>query len=137
VRCKGERTGKRRARVSVIGAIRQNKLMGLMTFTGTCDRHLFEGWANLCFLDHVNAGDVVILDNARIHKSQDFVAQIEAKGASVLWLPPYSPDKNPIEKTWGTLKKAFRYVKQKVDNLHDAVDATISKYMAKQAYQPT
>lgn len=129
VRCYGERNGACRERVSVIGALRGHELFAAMTFRGTCDRNVFEGWADLCFLEHIHAGDVVILDNARIHKSQFFVEQVALKGARVLWLPLYSPDKNPIEKTWGTLKKSFRYIKQTLHDLHDALDYTIAKFM--------
>lgn len=130
-RCYGERSGKRRSRISIIGAQRQNKLMAMMSFSGTCNRSLFEGWVELCLLNELTDGDVVILDNAPIHKSQDFIERIESKGATVLWLPPYSPDMNPIEKTWGSLKKSFRYIKRTISDLHDAVDTTVSRYMAK------
>jgi transposase len=129
VRCYGERSGSRKDRVSVIGALRGTELFSTMTFKGTCNRHVFEGWADACFFSELHEGDVVILDNASIHKSSYFVGQVEAKGAYVLWLPSYSPDKNPIEKTWATLKKSFRYIKHTIDDIHDAVDHTIAKFM--------
>jgi transposase len=128
-RCYGERNGSRKERVSVIGALRETALFSAMTFKGTCDRQLFEGWADLCFFKELREGDVVILDNATVHKSAYFVEQVEARGASVLWLPPYSPDKNPIEKTWATLKKSFRHIKQTIHDIHDALDGAIAKFM--------
>lgn len=128
-RCYGERNGAHRERVSVIAALRETHLFSAMTFKGSCNRSLFEGWAEVCFFKELQEGDVVILDNASIHKSAYFVAQVEAKGASVLWLPSYSPDKNPIEKTWAALKKSFRYTKQAIDDIHDAFDHTIAQFM--------
>jgi transposase len=133
-RCYGERNGSRRERVSVIGALRETHLFAAMTFKGTCNRHLFEGWADACFFKELQQGDVVILDNASMHKSSYFVEQVEARGTSVLWLPSYSPDKNPIEKTWATLKKSFRYVKQTIDDIHDAFDHCIAKFMNRSSH---
>lgn len=129
-RCYGERTGKRRSRVSLIGAQRQNKPIAMMSFPGTCNRAVFHLWAREVLLPEIEKGDIVILDNASIHKSKYFIELIESVGATVLWLPPYSPDFNPIEKTWANIKRVFRRIKQSIDDLHYAVDLAVSNYMA-------
>ena len=53
---------------------------------------------------HLRPGHVVVMDNLRAHKTQVVRELIESKGASVLFLPPYSPELNPIELAWAKLK---------------------------------
>ena len=48
---------------------------------------------------------VIVMDNAPFHKQQDTLDALQAEGHTVLWLPPYSPDFNPIEKTWAWIKR--------------------------------
>lgn len=67
-------------------------------------------------------GDIVILDNLAAHKSTETCAWIEAHGAYLIHLPPYSPDLNPIELCWATIKKALRSAKARsLDALLDAL----------------
>lgn len=56
-------------------------------------------------------GDVVVLDNLSSHKAAGIQAAIEARGAKVLFLPPYSPDLNPIEQCWSKIKTVLRTAK--------------------------
>lgn len=67
----------------------------------------FEQFVTESLVPCLEAGDVVVLDNARIH-SKKAVAQIEATGASVVWLPRYSPEYNAIEFLWSKVKGALR-----------------------------
>jgi transposase len=67
-------------------------------------------------------GDVVILDNLAVHKVRGIAELIRARGAEVLFLPPYSPDLNPIELCWSKIKAALRRAKARtVDALFDAL----------------
>ncbi|MES2704998.1 MAG: transposase [Verrucomicrobiota bacterium] len=59
-------------------------------------------------LPTLRAGDVVIMDNLRVHKTAGAVALIKDAGAEVRFLPPYSPDLNPIEKMWSKVKTLLR-----------------------------
>ena len=56
----------------------------------------------------LKAGDIVVMDNLRVHKNAEAVAAIERAGARVLFLPSYSPDFNPIEQVWSKLKGLVR-----------------------------
>lgn len=81
-------------------------------FEGTCNTDLFNGWleSQLCPWRH--SQHVVILDNAAFHpsaKTRDLVART---GATLLYLPPYSPDLNPIEHDFANLKKIREYNEQ-------------------------
>lgn len=78
-------------------------------FDGSCDALAFNTWLQemLCpLLDHRH---VVVMDNASFHKGTRTMALIEASGASLLFLPPYSPELNPIEKDFANLKRMRQY----------------------------
>ena len=107
-RVMGERTGKRFARTSLIGGWRDGKAVAPMEFRGYCDTEMVLSWAEELLVPELCTGDVVILDNASFHKSLELQEVIEAAGCTLLFLPPYSPDLNPIESFWATLKAWIR-----------------------------
>jgi transposase len=102
-------------RVSMVGAMSADGMKTAMTFEGTMNTAVF-----LYFLQHflcplLKAGDVVIMDNAPVHKNDEVKTLIEATGATLLYLPPYSPELNPIELAWNKIKQLLR--KQKARTL--------------------
>lgn len=76
-------------------------------------------------LPNLTSGQVLILDNASFHKSVESQKLIEAAGCKLLFLPPYSPDLNPIEKYWANMKNKVREVLPKVKTLADALDNVV------------
>ena len=84
-----------------------------MCFEGTCDTNLFNTWLKQILTPNLRAGQLVILDNASFHKSVESRKLIEAAGCKILFLPPYSPDLNPIEKCWATMKNKVRELLRK------------------------
>ena len=86
----------------------------------------------LAFLDQVlcpklQAGHIVVMDNLQAHKAPAVRARIEAAGARLLYLPPYSPDLNPIEKCWAKIKQALRTLKARTA---EALDPAITQAVA-------
>jgi hypothetical protein len=69
---------------------------------------LFVAWARQSLAPALKPGDVVVMDNLNCHKVAGVEEAIEAAGASVWYLPPYSPDLNPIEKAWSKVKAFLR-----------------------------
>jgi transposase len=57
----------------------------------------------------LEAGSVIVLDNATFHKSMLTIERVQKAGCKLLFLPPYSPHLNPIEKLWGNIKRAWQY----------------------------
>jgi len=108
--------------LTVLGAMDHTGILAAMTVEAATDREVF-----LAYLDHVlcpklRSGHVVVMDNLSAHKVDGVRQRIEAKGASLLYLPPYSPDLNPIEKAWSKLKTGMRAAgARSVDALHDAI----------------
>ena len=121
----GEVSGKRFARQSVISALFRGKLLSPMCFEGTCDTDVFNAWLKQMLIPSLLPGQLLILDNASFHKSTESQQLVEAAGCKVLFLPPYSPDLNPIEKYWANMKSKVRELLPKVATLAEALDTAI------------
>ncbi len=121
----GEISGKRFGRQSVISALRGKKFLAPMCFEGTCDTNLFNVWLKQELIPSLTAGQVLILDNASFHKSAETKKLVESHGCEVLFLPPYSPDLNPIEKYWANMKTKLREFLPTVATLSAALDLAI------------
>ncbi|MEO1069958.1 MAG: IS630 family transposase [Cyanobacteria bacterium J06638_6] len=99
-----ERRGKRTERVSFMAAWSQHQLVAPLTYEGYCNRAVFETWLDEQLLPALPYGSVIICDNASFHKGGRIEALIQQAGCYLLYLPPYSPDLNPIEHQWFVLK---------------------------------
>lgn len=98
----------RGAKVTVIGAISIKKVVALMTMNDSMDGAAFELFVEQFLVPELWVGAVVVMDNLSSHKSDSIISMIEAVGASVIFLSPYSPDFNPIELWWSQLKSFLR-----------------------------
>ena len=93
-----------------------------LSFVGATDAMTFETYAERCLAPALRPGDIVVMDNLGSHKRPPPIRAIEAAGATVRFLPPYSPDLNPIEKMFSKLKAHLRKAKaRKVGALRDAI----------------
>ena len=79
-----------------------------MVYQGSCTAQLIETWLENFLLPEVQPGQVIIMDNAPVHKSNKIQELIEKAGCELLFLPTYSPDLNPIEHWWQKIKTAIR-----------------------------
>jgi transposase len=128
---KGERllakkSGKYYERTNIIAGYVNNQSIAPMVFNGPCNTELFNTWVEQCLIKELKPGQIVIMDNASFHKSQKTKELIESVGCSILFLPPYSPDLNPIEKFWANMK---RWIKDRIDQfvqLYDAIKSFFS-----------
>ena len=117
------KSGKRSERTSWIAALKEGQLFAPMTFTGTCDRGLFELWLEPCLVPQLQVGDVIVIDNASIHHSQAIEEIVAQAGCEIWYLPPYSPDLNKIERWWFVLKNWMRQRWDEFESVRDCVDA--------------
>jgi len=76
---------------------------------GNCNVQTTNAWLRDHLLPELKKGSVIVMDNASFHKSQETRDIIKAAGCFVLFLPPYSPHLNPIEKLWANIKQAWKY----------------------------
>ena len=115
-------SGHKRPRTSLIAARIGPRLDEPFLFQGTCDGRIFNDWLERQLCPHLNENQVVVMDNVPFHKGIRTRQLIENTGATVLFLPPYSPDFNPIEHDFGTLKKIREY------NEHKTLDDIPKEY---------
>lgn len=94
--------------LTMIGAIRCAGWVTLTTQFRTANGKRFTDWVRLRLAPKLQRGDIVILDNARAHHNPRVATILQARGATVRYLPPYSPDLNPIEPAWAIVKKVIR-----------------------------
>ena len=108
--------------LTILGAMSVRGMIATMTIEAATDAEIF-----LAYLDHVlcpqlQQGQIVIMDNLSSHKVTGVRERIEQAGAELLYLPPYSPDLNPIEKAWAKLKQQLRAAKARTaDALEQAI----------------
>jgi transposase len=108
----GEHTGKRFARTSLIAGLKENNPLAPMEFKGYCDTTVVLTWVKDMLIPSLRPGDVVIWDNATFHKSPKIAEALAQAGIGLLFLPPYSPDLNPIEHLWAWIKDWIRALNQ-------------------------
>ena len=85
-------------------------MIATMTIEEATDADIFLAYLDQVLCPALQPGNVVIMDNLSAHKIDGVRQLIEAAGAELLYLPPYSPDLNPIEKAWSKLKQLLRAV---------------------------
>jgi transposase len=89
---------------------------------------VFNTWLEHVLVPNLRPGQTVILDNASFHNSIKTRELIESAGCKVLYLPPYSPDLNPIEKVWANFKRALSCIIQNFKSLSDALDHLFQEF---------
>jgi transposase len=106
---------------TMISSIRLDGSTACMTIEGATDAEIFREYVRQVLCPTLHKGDIVVMDNLAPHKSEATLALIEEVGAEVLFLPPYSPDLNPIEKMWSKVKQRLRSIEAR--SLPDLVQA--------------
>jgi transposase len=104
-------------RISILSSIRANGDMVPLIFEGALNGDIFKAYISECLAPTLNKGDIVIMDNLTSHKVKGVIDPIIAAGAKVIYLPPYSPDFNPIEMMWSKIKAYLRKVKARTKEL--------------------
>ena len=102
--CYGKQDWHARGRINAIGALIGKKLLTVCLFKCNINADVFYGWVTQDLIPQLPPNSVVVLDNATFHKRMDAEQALSDAGHTVLFLPPYSPDLNPIEKKWAQLK---------------------------------
>jgi len=127
------------------GALRLAGMTAPMVLDGPMHRDAFQAYIEQVLVPTLRRGDTVIMDNLPAHKGTDVRAAIEAAGAVLLYLPPYSPDFNPIENAFAKLKAILRKAAARtIDQLWDVIADAIptftpnecANYFTSAGYEP-
>lgn len=116
-RCTGSHDWHARGRLNVIGAILAFTLITATLFEGHINTDSFYAWLTQDLLPKVPPGSVIVMDNASFHKRSDIARAIQQAGCTLEYLPPYSPDLNPIEHKWAQAKALRRQYRCDVHTL--------------------
>lgn len=108
--------------LTVLGAIRLSGWVAAMTIEAATDGDVFLAYLDQVLCPQLRHGDIVVMDNLAAHKVRGVRGLIEKTGAELRYLPPYSPDFNPIEKCWSKFKQLLRKAKARsLDTLERSV----------------
>lgn len=116
-RCYGTLDWGAKGRTNVIGALLGGVLLTVSLFQTTVDTDVFNAWVIQDLLPQLPRHSVIVMDNATFHKGKDMTEALEISGHTLLYLPPYSPDLNPIEKKWAQAKAKRRKELCEIHNL--------------------
>jgi len=132
--------------MTFIAGLRLDGLVAPFVFDGPINAVTFEAYVEQFLVPELRPGDIVVMDNLSSHKRPKVPALIEAAGASVLYLPPYSPDFNPIEKLFAKFKALLRKAAERtVEGLWSAIAKTLDRFTPRECanyfeaagYEPT
>lgn len=115
--------------VTFIAGLRHDKVVAPFVIEGAANGGIFLAYIEQCLAPTLQPGDVVIMDNVSTHKVKGVIEAIEAVGATLLYLPQYSPDLNPIEQAFSKLKSALRKAAERtVPALRRAVRKILTRF---------
>ena len=103
-------SGRKYNRIGIVAAKIGEKIVAPMEYGGTMDSLLFETWFEHNFLPVIKKGTVIVMDNASFHRKKQLSCAAKKAGCCLIFLPPYSPQLNPIEKFWSWLKRYLRKI---------------------------
>jgi transposase len=100
--------------LTLLGALTLEGMLASMTVESPTDGDVFLAFLEQVLCPRLQPGQIVILDNLSAHKVAGVRELVEARGARLVYLPPYSPDFNPIEQAWSKIKQQFRSTKARL-----------------------
>ena len=116
-RCYGVQDWNARGRTNAIGALIGSALLTVGLFETNVNADIFTAWVEQDLLPKLPNNSVIVMDNATFHKRNDTQEMIEKSGHTLVYLPPYSPDFNPIEKKWAQIKSIRRKLQCSIHKL--------------------
>jgi transposase len=120
---------------SLIGALSLRGVEAVMTVEGAVDTIAFNAYVEQVLAPTIRRGDVLVLDNLSAHHASRIEEVAAERGASVIWLAPYSPDFSPIELMWSKIKTALRAAKARTrEGLEQALTAALELVTASDCF---
>ncbi|QVL54775.1 MAG: transposase [Simkaniaceae bacterium] len=108
-----------RGRTNVIGALIDKELLVADLFTGNINTTIFNRWVTESLIPKLPNNSVLVMDNATFHKGAETKKHIEKAGHILIYLPPYSPELNPIEHKWAEKKAKRRKTQVSIEQLFE------------------
>ena len=119
----GRIKGRKYMRSSIVAAQMEGEIIAPCQYTGTMTHELFEEWFQDHLLPALPKGTVIVMDNASFHRKEQLYCLAQKSECYLIFLPPYSPELNPIEHFWAWLKRTLRKILPKLNSLDEAIFA--------------
>ena len=120
--------------ITMLSSVRSDGHTEALVFKGALNRDIFEIYVEKILAPSLRPGDIVVMDNLSAHQSPKVEKIIRSRHAELRFLPPYSPDLNPIEKMWSKVKQILRGMMARAeDALFDAIGTALSRVTASDA----
>ena len=116
--------GRKYERCGIVAAKRGKDILAQFQYSGTMNSALFESWFTGQLLPSLDKGTVIVMDNASFHSKTRLPSVAQNFGCRVVFLPPYSPELNPIEHFWAWIKATLRRILPVFSSFDDALSAT-------------
>ena len=114
-------SGRKYKRCGIVAAQMADKILAPFQYSGTMDSSLFEFRFSNQLLPSLDKGTVIVMDNASFHSKKRLFSVAQNAGCKLIFLPPYSPELNPIEKFWTWLKHFLRKILSSAASFDDAL----------------
>ena len=132
--------------MTFVAGLRCDRIVAPCVFDGPINGQSLRAWIDQQLLDTLSPGDIVVMDNLGSHKSIEIGRAIRARGARLWYLPPYSPDLNPIEQTFSKIKHWMRMAQRRTIEdtwrhlghlVHTITPTECANYIANAGYRPS
>jgi transposase len=120
----------RKTRYNITAALNLNLLIAPFLFEGYSNAVVYETYIERVLVPALKPGMVVVIDNASFHKSKRVIELVEAANCRIIFLPPYSPDFNPIEHHWTAVKNAIRKTAESIQDFYEAAIQALGEMCA-------
>lgn len=117
----GRISGRKYKRCGMVAAKMGGRILAPFQYSGTMDSRLFEFWFSTQLLPSLERDTVIVMDNASFHSKKRLICAAQNFGCRLVFLPPYSPELNPIENFWSWLKRFLRKILPSVPSFDDAL----------------
>jgi len=117
----GRVSGRKYKRTGIVSALNGKNILSPLMYDGVMDSTLFEQWFEYCLFQEIPPSSVIVLDNASFHRKSKLISLAHEYGHRVIFLPPYSPELNPIENFWAWLKAKLKKIILDFNNFNDAL----------------
>lgn len=122
----GTVSGRKFKRTGIVAAQMGKAIIAPLQYDGTMDSELFEMWFETRLLPNLPKSTVIVMDNASFHRKSRLFPLAEQAGVRLVFLPPYSPEYNPIENFWAWLKRHLRKILHLHASFADAIHSAFS-----------
>ena len=126
----GEIAGRKFQRTNVVAAKLGERIVAPMYYNENTDSAVFELWFEGRFLPNLPKDTVIVMDNASFHRKETLMELAKDYPVRLIFLPPYSPERNPIEKVWANMKRWLKQHTRDFSSLDDAIEAALD-YISK------